>query len=99
MEREIIVFEDREEIAGIVHAYEQTDKWTVISNEITDQGRWTLQHEVILQRKSDGKFFITHYTVGATESQDHRSYEYDELVFYEVKPVKVETIKYVWREV
>lgn len=98
MEREIITFTDREEIAGIVLGYEHTDQWSIIHDDVTGQGRWVTRHKAIIKRLSDGKYFMAHYTVGSTESQDQYAFEYDEPVLKEVIPKEVRTIAYVWEE-
>lgn len=82
----------------------ESDGDTVIRNEITHHGRWSVTHSVIF--KHDGKFYRTSYSKGATESQDERPYEYDgaeiecpeveeyqKLVtdYRDVKPVKKDT--------
>ena len=49
--------------------------WTAIHDEIVDTGRWSIHHRIVFQ--DNGKFYSTHYSVGATESQDERPWEYD----------------------
>ena len=60
----------------------------VIHNDIVDTTRWSIVYEVVF--KFDNKFYKTHYSVGATESQDERPYEYDgdEIECVEVVPVE-----------
>jgi hypothetical protein len=57
-----------------------------VYDRITDHGRWTLHHERVFQH--EGKFYLTTYSTGATESQDERPYEYepDEIECIEVFP-------------
>jgi len=50
----------------------------IVSNEITDHGRWSVTHEIVF--KKDGKLYRTYYSVGATESQDEAPWEYDDEV-------------------
>lgn len=68
--------------------------YKVIQDRIVDHGRWTVSHEVVVQRESDGKFFKGGYRRGATESQDEMPFEYDEPDFAEVE--KKEKIIYVY---
>ena len=66
-----------------------------IYNIITGHGRWSVHHERVFRH--DGKFYLTTYSVGATESQDESPYEYDddEIECVEVHPIQVEVTKYV----
>ncbi len=45
-----------------------------VHDEIIDKGRWSVHHEVIFEK--DNKFWKTSYSVGATEYQDERPWEY-----------------------
>lgn len=69
----------------------------LIEDEITDNGRWSIHHEMVFQDVSTGKFYLTHYSIGATEQQDERPFEYDgdEIVCQEVVPKEVTVITYV----
>lgn len=61
-----------------------------IKDTIIDTGRWSIIHEIIFEDK--GKFYSTTYSVGATECQDERPWEYEkevECVEVELKEVKV----------
>lgn len=58
-----------------------------IQDDIVEHRRWSVVHEIIVQRKSDGKYFKDNYNTGATENQDERPYEYTEPNFTEVFPV------------
>jgi hypothetical protein len=46
-----------------------------IEDKIVDNSRWSIIHEAIFQH--EGKFYLTSYSVGATEQQDEQPYEYD----------------------
>lgn len=58
-----------------------------IQNEIVEQKRWSVVHKIVVQRKSDGKYFMSYYNTGATENQDEKPYEYTSPDFTEVFPV------------
>jgi len=65
--------------------------WSAVEDKVVDNSRWSVQHEIIFEY--DGKFYITSYSVGATEMQDESPWEYDKTVdCWEVvkKPVTVE---------
>lgn len=66
----------------------------VIQDKIVDNRRWSIDHHIVVQRISDGKYFADCYSRGATESQEESPYEYSEPDFVEVFPVKVEVIDY-----
>jgi hypothetical protein len=69
----------------------QDDGGETIFNEISGKSRWSVEYERIF--KFEDKFYRTHYSVGATESQDERPYEYeeDEIECEEVFP-HIETV-------
>jgi hypothetical protein len=75
--------------------WSDTDEFKTINTEIVDTGRWSIHKEAIVQRFSDGKFFKTGFSVGATESQEERPFEYDSKAFFiEVVPVEKTIIVY-----
>lgn len=63
----------------------------VIEDTVTDNSRWSIHHTCIF--KYGGVHYRTHYSVGATESQDEQPYEYDgdeiEVEVVEQREVKV----------
>ena len=47
----------------------RNEKWDkLIYDKIVGTGRWSIHHEAVFQQ--DGKFYLTSYSEGATESQD-----------------------------
>jgi hypothetical protein len=71
--------------------------YSAIFDEITDNGRWSIYHRCIFE--DNGKFYETHYSVGATESQDERPWEYEENVdCFEVELKEVTVKKWVRKE-
>lgn len=52
----------------------------VVSDTITDTGRWNIEHELIFLDPADNKYYRTSYREGATELQDERPWEYDKTV-------------------
>lgn len=68
---------------------ETLDDSTVdVVNQISDSSRWSIYYDRVI--KVDGKFYQANYSVGATEQQDERPYEYDgdEIECREVFPVQ-----------
>ena len=74
--------------------WEDTPDYITVENKVTGTGRWSTSHRMVVQRKSDGKFFAGCYSVGATESQDERPFEYDNPDFIEVEKKEVLTVIY-----
>jgi hypothetical protein len=62
------------------------DGGETVYDRITGHGRWTVHHERGF--KHEGKFYLTTYSVGATENQNVSPYEYegDEVECAEVFP-------------
>lgn len=50
--------------------------YRVISNEISGSSRWSIYYDMIFEEVATNTFYSTTYSVGATESQDERPYEY-----------------------
>lgn len=59
-----------------------------VYDKIVDTTRWSICYERVF--KHDGKFYMTDYSVGATENQDEHPYEYegDMIECKEVFPVE-----------
>lgn len=59
-----------------------------IESDIVDHSRWSVGHRRVFE--FEGKFYLTFYSRGATESQDESPYEYDdeEIECQEVFPVQ-----------
>ncbi|CAB4142534.1 hypothetical protein UFOVP434_17 [uncultured Caudovirales phage] len=51
--------------------------WEIISQEITDKGRWSIHYELVVKNLETGKVYKTYYSVGATECQDEGPWEND----------------------
>ncbi|MGG1659585.1 hypothetical protein [Brevibacillus sp. NRS-1366] len=70
---------------------------SAILDEITDTSRWSMHHKIIFEYR--GKFYRTHYSVGATEQQDESPWEYeDEIECVEVELKEVKVLKWVDKE-
>lgn len=74
--------------------YEDHPDFEMIERKLVDKNRWSLTYEIVVQRKSDGKFFKDYYQVGATENQDESPYEYTDPDFTEVE--KKEKVIFVY---
>lgn len=73
------------------------DKVTIISDEISDHGRWDMGHTIISQLADQpaDEAWLTHYAVVVTESQWQAPWEHEDHVT--AKLVKrVEKIVEVW---
>lgn len=51
------------------------DGGETVYDRIVGHRRWSVDHERVF--KHEGKFYLTTYSRGATESQEERPYEYD----------------------
>ena len=60
------------------------ERFKLIQEEIDGTSRWTVDYSVIVQRISDGKYFSSCYSCGATEMQEQLPYDNDEPEFTEV---------------
>lgn len=68
--------------------------YSAIKDDIIENSRWSIIHEIIFE--DNGKFYKTEYSVGATEMQDERPWEYeDEIECTEVELKKVTVTKWV----
>lgn len=73
--------------------YEDHDEAEIIKDEICDNSRWSIIHDLIF--KIGEKYYRTSYSVGATECQDERPFEYgEETECIEVVPVTKTIIVY-----
>lgn len=88
---------DKDELEEIV-GFNNIAGMELISDEITDQGRWDTHHEVIFSYKN--KYYMTTYSRGSTEQQDH-GYEWTDIDkakglvgCTEVEPYEVKVTKY-----
>ena len=66
----------------------------VVSDDIIGKSRWSIQHEIVIKRLSDGRFFKDNYSKAATENQDESPWEYTEPDFTEVFPKEKTIIIY-----
>ena len=72
----------------------EDSNFVIIEDRIVGTRRWSVVYEIVVQRKTDGKYFKDGYRRGATESQDESPYEYSEPNFTEVFPVTKTYIVY-----
>jgi len=73
--------------------------YRIVSDEMIDQRRWAITHEMIIERLEDATFWRGIYQVGATENQhydfgDRWFYNDDKAGFTEVFPKTVTITKY-----
>lgn len=69
--------------------------WTAEEDIVIGTRRWSTDHEIVF-KDNDGKFYKTRYSVGSTEIQDERPWEYDNQVeCVEVVKKSVTVMKWV----
>ena len=90
-ERAKIVFEP-DRARDILYGSDKSYK--VIKDELVDSSRWSLQHDLVIQSVTDGRFWKGYYSVGATECQDESAFEYTTPEFVEVFPTEQVVIVY-----
>lgn len=75
--------------------YEKVEKAEVVLEELEDTSRWSTHHSCVF--KLNENFYRTHYSKGATESQDESPFEYDNdwIEVDEVEEKKVTVVRYV----
>ena len=76
----------REEAANIV--CDDHDDWITVETNIVDSSRWSIIYEGIFEYCPTGKFYSMSWSVGATEQQDERPFEY-----YDPEPVEVHQVE------
>lgn len=87
---------NKEEARDIV--YEDHEDFEKVEENCIDQERWSVVYEGIFKQKSTGKFYKVVWSVGATECQEERPFEYEkEVEFIEVEPY--EKLVVVWRKI
>ncbi len=59
---------DRSDALNIARG--DSDSFRKVYSVIVDQARWTTDHEAVVQRVSDGKYFICAFDTPSTEMQD-----------------------------
>jgi hypothetical protein len=90
-QREKLVLTNEE---GRSLVWRENKDFETIEDTIIENTRWSIVHEIIVKRLSDGKYFMDNYSVGATETQDESAYEYSDPEFVEVFPVEKTIITY-----
>ncbi len=69
----------------------------IIKDEITSNGRWSINHRMIFLYKD--KFYMTGYSVGATECQNESPFEFDPAEIECEEVHQVEKVVKVWEKV
>lgn len=70
----------------------------IVSERIMDHTRWSVHYEIVFKH-TDGKFYRTNYSKGATESQDERPFQYDDDIIEVEEVHQVEKLVKVWEKV
>lgn len=75
--------------------YEETNETEIILDEVIDNSRWSIQHKMVFKYKD--KFYMSFYSVGATEQQYEEAYEYadNEIDCDEVEQKEITVKKWV----
>jgi hypothetical protein len=85
----------RKEDLQALAADEAGEGFERVSDTIIEHSRWSVLHAMTFKDTGTGRYYSTHYSVGATEQQDESPYEHegDAIDCVEVRPVeKVVTV-------
>ena len=78
--------------------YDAYDGCEVFRNKVVDTSRWSIHYELVFH--FEDKYYMTWYSEGATEQQDERPCEYDDIVVcYEVTPIEKVVTVFKYKEV
>ncbi len=70
--------------------------WSALEDRVIETTRWSVIHEIVFEH--EGKFYETSYSIGATEMQHERPWEFEkEVECTEVR--KVQKLVEVWEPV
>ncbi len=69
--------------------------YTIISDTECGSRRWSIDHDLVIRRDSDGLFFRASYSVGATESQEESPWQYGAPDFRQCWPREKVVVAYV----
>lgn len=77
--------------------YGEESDFIIIKDEIVDNTRWSIVHDLVFRQISTDKYYMTDYSVGATEEQDERPFQYaaEEIECDEVEPREKMVVTYV----
>lgn len=72
----------------------------VLADTIVDKSRWSIVREIIFRfdDQPEGEAYRAYYSVGATENQDERPWEYDKTIDADVVR-QVERMVKVWEPI
>jgi hypothetical protein len=70
------------------------DRLQFVSDDIVENSRWSILHDVVIRDSVNGKFYRDTYSVGATENQDESPWEHDDPDFTRVYPHEITTTVY-----
>lgn len=75
--------------------YGDNEDFDVVYRQIVDNSRWSVEYECVVKNNKNNTYWMTYYSVGATEQQDERPFEYSDPFFFRVEPKEVTKIEYV----
>lgn len=57
--------------------YDDSKKLLKVKEVVEDIQRWSINYKTIFKNLETGKFYVTHYSKGATEYQDEEPYDFE----------------------
>jgi hypothetical protein len=82
---------------GNLLVYGDLEGWESVEEKMVDNGRWNIYYEGVFKHIESNKFYSTGWSLGATENQWKKPFEYEEPTLTEVH--QVEKIVKVWEPV
>jgi len=81
---------------GKALVYEDIEGWEKVESEIYEASRWSIHYSGVFKHLETGDHYEMAWSVGATELQDERPFEYDEPELTKVKQVEVMITKWIY---
>ena len=71
------------------------EKYKLIEDTMEGNGRCGIYHTIVVQELESNNFYISSYSVGATENQDEGPWEHEDTVdFYEAEAYETTVTEY-----
>lgn len=85
----------KEFLQDLAYGEHDKNKVSIICDKIVGESRWAIKYEIVF--KINDKYYMSHYSIGATEYTYDQPYEYEpeEIECDEVIPIEKTIIEYV----
>ena len=79
--------QDSEFSRDLVTGWSPNSRFEFLQVELVGSTRWSLNYQAVVLDHDTGQHYKTNYSIGSTEEQDERPFEYDPPAWVEVFPV------------